>query len=1291
MKNIFTEKKILVRSLILASFVIAFIFSASVASAAAFTSGPNNAGSATDSNSTGSISWTAPGNITTVGSPYATALLGAGDISHYIKGTNYGFNIPSNATVDGIAVEIRRNSSSNNLGFGVQDNIVRMIKNGTILGNNKAVTGTTWGTATTSVNYGGVSDLWGTTWTPADINSSNFGLAFSILNTSPALNRTATLDYIKVTVYYTISTPTITLSSSVSTSTPTNQDITINATTTGTGVLNASSYLFTANGTFVFVASNAGGTTTATATISNIDKVAPTLSTHADITGIEATSNLGATVTYTNATSTDNVDPSPVVTCVAPSGSTFAIGTTAVICNAHDNAGNNATSTTFNITVVDTTAPVISVTGADPVTVQAGTTYVDAGAIAIDNAGNFTASSTSNVDTNTLGSYTVTYSATDAYGNSATSTTRTVNVVDTTAPSAPSATAPINNSIYRTASLTKLDWSDVSDFSSPVTYGYQLSTSATTNPNGSFSFPMMTGNTLTSSEASTTIATEGVYYYIARAVDALGNTGAWMTPVSFRIDNTAPVITVTGSSTVTVEGGSVYTDAGATALDTVDGSFAATASGTVDTSVVGTYTITYSAQDIAGNVAATATRTVIVVDTTATLIHVTCTYPVTLECTASASSYVDAGATATDNVAAPVTVISTGTVNTHVVGSYTITYTATDLAGNSAATTTRTVNVVDTTAPVIHITGANPIIFTINNPYTELGATAADLVDGAITATSSGTVDTATLGSYTVTYTATDLAGNSASSTRTVMVIPPDTTAPVITLLGTTPVTVEGGSTYTDAGATASDNVNGNMTSAIVTVNPVNTHVVAPYTVTYNVTDGAGNPATEVTRTVNVVDTTAPVITLVGGDMSLHTGDTFSEPGSIVTDNIDATSTATVTGSVNTSATSTTVLVYDAVDANGNHAIPVTRTVTVVDVSVPIITLLGNSSVNLEVGTTYTDAGATSTDDVDGDITANIVVGGTVNNVVLGDYTLTYNVSDSSLNAATQVTRTVHVVDTTAPVVTLNGSSTVNLLIGDTYTEDGATASDNYDVAAPSVSITGTVDINTAGTYTLTYSATDTSGNTGTTTRTVVVSAVPDTVAPIITLLGANPMSVTVGGIFTDPGATALDNIDATTTVSVSGSVNTAVVGVYTLSYNAHDVAGNNAATSTRTVNVVAAENTGGSTGGGSTGGSTAGGGGNVLPNNGSTGGSGTSTPSRSGTVLGAETFQFTKNLRLGMRNDDVMELQKRLVAEGFLKVTPTGYFGKATFAAVKAYQAAHSVKPVSGFVGPLTRAELNK
>ena len=77
-----------------------------------------------------------------------------------------------------------------------------------------------------------------------------------------------------------------------------------------------------------------------------------------------------------------------------------------------------------------------------------------------------------------------------------------------------------------------------------------------------------------------------------------------------------------------------------------------------------------------------------------------------------------------------------------------------------------------------------------------------------------------------------------------------DTTVPVITLEGESPVTLEVGSTYTDAGATANDNYDGDITDTIVIVNNVDSAVVGTYAVTYNVSDANGNAAAEVTRTV---------------------------------------------------------------------------------------------------------------------------------------------------------------------------------------------------------------------------------------------------------------------------------------------------------------------------------------------------------------------------------------------------------------------------------------------------------
>jgi hypothetical protein len=181
----------------------------------------------------------------------------------------------------------------------------------------------------------------------------------------------------------------------------------------------------------------------------------------------------------------------------------------------------------------------------------------------------------------------------------------------------------------------------------------------------------------------------------------------------------------------------------------------------------------------------------------------------------------------------------------------------------------------DSTAPVITLVGSASISQVVGGTYTELGATATDNVDTGLTVVITGTVNPATLGVYTVNYNVSDAAGNAAAQvTRTVTITAvADTTIPVISLLGSSTVNVVFGATYTDAGATATDNIDGTLTGSIVTVNPVNTSVAATYTVTYNVSDGAGNAATQVTRTVIVaaaVGVVSLVMTLTGIPDGVH-------------------------------------------------------------------------------------------------------------------------------------------------------------------------------------------------------------------------------------------------------------------------------------------------------------------------------------------------------------------------------------------------------------------------------------
>ncbi|NNC93132.1 MAG: DUF2341 domain-containing protein, partial [Acidimicrobiia bacterium] len=108
-----------------------------------------------------------------------------------------------------------------------------------------------------------------------------------------------------------------------------------------------------------------------------------------------------------------------------------------------------------------------------------------------------------------------------------------------------------------------------------------------------------------------------------------------------------------------------------------------------------------------------------------------------------------------------------------------------------------------------------------------------------------------------------------------------DVTPPVITLVGANPQTVEVATAYSELGATALDDVDGDISGSIVIdASGVNTGVVGSYSVTYNVDDAAGNSAIEVTRTVNVTDTTVPVITLVGANpQTIEVGSPYLELG----------------------------------------------------------------------------------------------------------------------------------------------------------------------------------------------------------------------------------------------------------------------------------------------------------------------------------------------------------------------------------------------------------------------------
>ena len=578
------------------------------------------------------------------------------------------------------------------------------------------------------------------------------------------------------------------------------------------------------------------------------------------------------------------------------------------------------------------------------------------------------------------------------------------------------------------------------------------------------------------------------------------------------IDNTPPTITLLGDPTVNIEVGAIYTDAGADADDNVDGPVITdniVAVSTVNTSVIGNYTVTYNVSDAAGNAATQVTREVnVTADQTSPVITLSGANPQSIEL---GTAYSELGATATDNIDGDISAnisIDATAVNVNTVGNYTVTYNVSDAAGNPATQVTRTVNVTaDVTSPVITLSGANPQSIVLGTDYSELGATAEDNIDGDITnniVIDASNVNVDIVGGYTVTYNVSDAAGNPADEvTRTVNVTADaDVTSPEITLEGANPQSIELGTDYSELGATAEDNIDGDITNNIVIdASNVDVDTVGDYTVTYNVSDAAGNPADEVTRTVTITpDATIPVITLEGANpQSIELGTDYSELGATAEDNIDGNITESIVinaSDVDVNALGDYTVTYNVSDTEGNIAEEVTRIVNVVDTSAPVspvIILLGSASVYVELGTDYTDAGATASDGLGGNITSSIVATGTVDVNVLGNYTISYDVSDAAGNEATQVTRNVSVVNYSVPVITLLGDAIISLQKGAPYFDLGATALDSTDGDITNhINIVNPVNINDWGTYTITYNVSNSAGTAAIeVTRTVVIPEEP--------------------------------------------------------------------------------------------------------------------------------------------------------------------------------------------------------
>ena len=262
----------------------------------------------------------------------------------------------------------------------------------------------------------------------------------------------------------------------------------------------------------------------------------------------------------------------------------------------------------------------------------------------------------------------------------------------------------------------------------------------------------------------------------------------------------------------------------------------------------------------------------------------------------------------------------------------------------------------DVTAPELRLNGDATITMAVGTEFVDPGYTATDDYDGDVTSkvVVSGSVDNSKAGTYELTYTASDTAGNTTSKKRTIIfeklgnleislgsIV--DGVTPQISLKGSNPYCMVKGGTYIEPGATATDNVDGNITDKIAVTNKVTGNLMGAFRIVYKVEDSSGNEA--IAYRAVIVTTSCP---------------DENSPANVVND-------------------------------------------------LPVITLIGKNSVIINVGSNYVDLGATAYDKIDGDITRKIVTDtSNVKTNVPGIYKVYYSVTNSNGKKAS-ITRTVTV------------------------------------------------------------------------------------------------------------------------------------------------------------------------------------------------------------------------------------------------------------------------------------------
>jgi hypothetical protein len=647
--------------------------------------------------------------------------------------------------------------------------------------------------------------------------------------------------------------------------------------------------------------------------------------------------------------------------------------------------------------------------------------------------------------------------------------------------------------------------------------------------------------------------------------DSLGATGTRTFTVTFN-DLINPTITAPSAVSATTNTACTATGVSLGTPTTADNCGVAYVTNNAPTAFpLGNTTVTWTVTDVGGRTA-TATQTVTVTDN----VNPTITAPAAVNTTintACTATGVSLGTPTTADNCSVASVTNNHASTTYPLGETTVTWTVTDGSGRTATATqlvTVTENVNPTiTAPAnVNVTADTACIatgVTLGTPTTADNCTVANVTNNHPSSTYS-------LGVNTVIWTVTDSAGNTATATQTVTVT--DNVNPTITAPASVNTTTNTACTATSVSLGTPVTAD-NCSVASVTNNAPTNFPLGDTTVTWTVTDGSGNTATT-TQLVSVGDVIYPVVKTKNATVYLNNlGQAIVTPAMIdngTTDNCDFSLIVSPNNFVCGNVGVNNVILI-ATDASGNQTIR-PAIVTIVDNLPPSITAPSAVSpiANASCGATGVALGTPIT--ADNCFIDTPAVNNAPSTFPLGATTVTWTVTDRSGNSNT-ATQIVTVLDTQNPTIATLAATSVNADAGVcTYASSQLTkpsAADNC-----SVIVTASPASLALGSNTVTWTATDGSGNTATSTQTVTVvdSQMPTIITPSNVIVKANASCSATGVDLGTP--TTTDNCSVALLANDAPAI--FELGNTTVIWTVTDGSGNTA-TANQTVTVVDDQN----------------------------------------------------------------------------------------------------------------------